>query len=85
MFFFTCFQKKLKKWIKGGVGGIWPIRVFLGFLDFWIFFNLKKPLSVVSVEKVTDDMICSNLTQRCGVKCEMLWLLSVTLDEGRGP
>ena len=37
-----CFQKKLKKWIDGWVSGVWIIRVFLGF---WDFFNLTRPLT----------------------------------------
>ena len=36
--FFCCtyFQKQFKNLDRGWVGGVWPIRVFLGFLDlFW--------------------------------------------------
>ena len=29
----TCFQKIFKKWIGRWLGGVWPIRVFLGFLE----------------------------------------------------
>ena len=50
MFFFVIFvlffvvvhvspPKMYKKWVGEWVAGIWPIRVFLGFLD---FFQLDK-------------------------------------------
>ena len=41
--FFLLFSKKIKYRIGGwgvSMAGVWPIRVFLGFFD---FFNLTKP------------------------------------------
>ena len=40
---FMFSKKNIKKWIGEWVSGVWLIRVFLGFLD---FFNLTKPLSM---------------------------------------
>ena len=34
-FLLKIFQKKITNWIEGWVGGHWPIRVFIGFLDFF--------------------------------------------------
>ena len=34
-FFVEHVSKKIKNWIEEWVGGVWPIRVFLGFLDFF--------------------------------------------------
>ena len=37
-------SKKEKRWIGVWVSGVWPIRVFLGFFD---FFNLTRPLRLI--------------------------------------
>ena len=49
------------KWIGGLVGGVWPIRVFLGFLD---FYNLTRTLNdslgeqhQIDNQKVTNSII----------------------------
>ena len=43
VFMFPIFsKKKYKNWILRWVGGVWTIR---GFLSFFYFFTLKRPLS----------------------------------------
>ena len=41
LFLVVVHVSKKKKWIGEWVGGVWPIRVFLGFLDF--FYLNKTP------------------------------------------
>ena len=48
------FPKKYKKLNRGWVGGVWPIRVFLGFLDF-CYLDLLLPLA----HKLSCDHIVS--------------------------
>ena len=54
---FLCFQKKKKKWIWGWVGGVWPIRAFLGF---WIFFTLTIPLRWCCYSSVVTTTVTKN-------------------------
>ena len=56
-----CFQFFFFKWIGGLVGGVWPIRVFLGFLD---FYSLTRTLNdslgeqhQIENQKVTNSII----------------------------
>ena len=47
-----CFRKKIKNWIRGLVGGVWPIRVFLGVLDFFQLDKTPKRICTLMVKIV---------------------------------
>ena len=52
LFLLWMFLKKNENWIGGLVGGVWPIRVFLGVLD---FFQLDKTPYHMQVKGVGAD------------------------------
>ena len=58
---FSCFQiflKKIKNWIGGWVGGVWIIRVFLGFLD--LFLTWQDPLAIKQMFFLFSQLISSS-------------------------
>ena len=77
----TCFKKK--KMDRRWAGCVWPIRVFLGF---WDFFNLKRPLRLYRVIKI---IVVTRFPPLCfskSIKLERIstaWCVSISSSLGQ--